>query len=221
MDPGPVTSRAVLDGWLSQAWPAWYWNYTPSLLGLLQTHSTVITEIYFSCSALGFELGKQIPRSLLQAFLSMTHILQFPLFFSLSLCISLTIYATHSFSPSLPRSGESPYGSQWSSSWQTTLMGNELEADNTIIRGPHVSFIIQVQPVEGKAIRRIPSASSVIKSQFAPNNACGMRSAQFLHKHTCMLVFLFHPLQRLALASLYLGHRTTLGKTYPQKLWDE
>lgn len=44
----------------------WYWSHTPSLLGLLQTCYAAITEIYFSsCSALGLELGKQIPGSLL------------------------------------------------------------------------------------------------------------------------------------------------------------
>lgn len=41
------------------------WNHTLSLLGLLQQCYAAITEIYFSCSALGFELDKQIPGSFL------------------------------------------------------------------------------------------------------------------------------------------------------------
>lgn len=48
--------------WLTTAGLAfiWYWNYTLSNLGLLQTCNAIITELYFSHSAVAFESGQWI-----------------------------------------------------------------------------------------------------------------------------------------------------------------
>ena len=69
------------------------WNHTLSFLGLLQQRYAAVTEIYFSCLALGFELDKQIPGSLLYR-LSCQWLMSynFPPFFTVCLCISLKMH---------------------------------------------------------------------------------------------------------------------------------
>lgn len=144
------------------------WNHTLSLLGLLQQHYAAVTEIYFSCSALGFELDKQIPGSLLYR-LSCRWLMSynFPPFFTICLCISLTMHAclctyTNLYTDFLLPSHKvvkAHTENQWSSSWQINWTGNELGEDNTTIHGQHVSFITRVLPIEGKAMKRIAFAS--------------------------------------------------------------
>lgn len=127
----------------------------------------------------------------------MTHYPQFsPFFQSLPLLISLKIYAhvclykfiwirlQHIvFLLLCHKVVKAHTETQWCSSWQINLTGNK-----AIVHGHHVSFVTWVLPIEGKAIKRIPFASSVIKSQFTTRNACSMRFPLSLWHPSCLPV---------------------------------